>query len=220
MRVIGVRGLRGGVGATSIVAGLAWAAARQGARVLVVDLCQDNLLGLHLGRPHDEQSGWSQLTDPSLQWRDTVLKCTVDIDLLAHGGADAMASLDWLQQFSGYDLILLDMPPGLALPWLSLQLTVIHADANCHVRLYRHQLDPNERLLLTQFSSRRALQQDLLELWLQAGLPILSVRLHRDEVMACALAAKQPAGAYAPESMIAHELTEIASWCLRGELAQ
>lgn len=220
MRVVGVRGLRGGVGATSIVAGLAWAAARQGARVLAVDLCQDNLLGLHFGRPHDEQSGWSQLVEPATQWRDMVQRCVVDIDLLAHGGAEGSNAFEWLQQLSGYDLILLDMPPGLSLPLLALQLTVIQADANCHVRLYRHPRAANERLLLTQFSSRRALQQDLLDLWLQAGLPILSVRLHRDEVMACALAAKQPAGAYAPQSMIAHELADIANWCLRGELLQ
>lgn len=218
MKVIGIRGLRGGVGTTSIVAGLAHALAQQGMHVLAVDLCQDNMLGLHFGIPNDEQSGWSNLINPSKQWHDNVLKYANNIDLLLHGGKRVSAPLDWLQQLSGYNLILLDMPLGLDLTWLNQQLTVIHADTNCHVRLYRHQIAHNEQFLLSQFSSRRALQQDLLELWLQAELPILQVKLHRDEMMVCALAAKQPIGYYAPESMIANEIVEIANLCLQEQI--
>ena len=46
------------------------------------------------------------------------------------------------------------------------------------------------------------------------GLPLLGLRLHRDEAMAEAMAAKQPVGRYAPTSLIAHELTALACWCL------
>jgi len=94
------------------------------------------------------------------------------------------------------------------------RLTIVNADANCHVRLYRHVWEDGERLLVTQFTSRRALQQDLLDLWQAGGLPLLGLRLHRDEAMAEAMAAKQPVGRYAPTSLIAHELTALACWCL------
>ena len=46
MNLVALQGIRGGVGTTSIVAGLALAAREQGARVLAVDLCEDNLLGI------------------------------------------------------------------------------------------------------------------------------------------------------------------------------
>ncbi|WP_162540844.1 cellulose synthase operon protein YhjQ/BcsQ, partial [Aeromonas caviae] len=69
MKVIALQGIRGGVGTTAIVAGLAQAAHEQGARVLAVDLCPDNQLGIHLGLPHDDPGGWSRLTQPAREWR-------------------------------------------------------------------------------------------------------------------------------------------------------
>ena len=112
------------------------------------------------------------------------------------------------------DLVLLDLPMGQLLGLPCKRLTIVNADANCHVRLYRHVWEDGERLLVTQFTSRRALQQDLLDLWQAGGLPLLGLRLHRDEAMAEAMAAKQPVGRYAPTSLIAHELTALACWCL------
>ena len=136
------------------------------------------------------------------------------LDLLPHGGQQGASAGAWLQALEGYDLVLLDLPLG-PLPALPCQLlTVVNADANCHVRLHRHAWATGERLLVTQFTSRRALQQDLLDLWQAAGLPLLGLRLHRDEAMAEAMAAKQPVGRYAPTSLIAHELTALACWCL------
>ncbi|WP_290437343.1 cellulose synthase operon protein YhjQ/BcsQ [Aeromonas caviae] len=69
MKAIALQGIRGGVGTTAIVAGLAQAAHEQGARVLAVDLCPDNQLGIHLGLPHDDPGGWSRLTQPAREWR-------------------------------------------------------------------------------------------------------------------------------------------------------
>ncbi|MGL5564712.1 MAG: cellulose synthase operon protein YhjQ/BcsQ, partial [Plesiomonas sp.] len=72
MITVALQGIRGGVGTTSIVAGLALAARRQGARVLAVDLCPDNQLPLHFGRPHDEVCGWGLLADPTNNWRSAI----------------------------------------------------------------------------------------------------------------------------------------------------
>ena len=63
-------------------------------------------------------------------------------------------------------------------------------------------------------TSKRALQQGLLDLWLAGGLPLLNLHLHRDEAMAEAMAAKLPVGRYAPTSLVAHELAALATWCL------
>ncbi|MGU5688363.1 cellulose biosynthesis protein BcsQ [Aeromonas caviae] len=213
MKVIALQGIRGGVGTTAIVAGLAQAAHEQGARVLAVDLCHDNLLGIHLGLPHADARGWSRLADPAREWRSALYHYEEGLDLLSHGGGEG-ASAEWLAGIDGYDLVLLDLPLG-PVPALPCRLlTIVNADANCHVRLHRHAWAAGELLLVTQFSSRRALQQDLLDLWQAAGLPLLGLRLHRDEAMAEAMAAKQPVGRYAPTSLIAHELASLASWCL------
>lgn len=222
MNRVALQGIRGGVGTTSVVAGLAWAAQEQGARVLAVDLCPDSLLGIHLGLPHDEAGGWSQLSDPAREWRSALHPYERGLDLLPYGGQpnDSQsngASLDWLQAIDGYDLLLLDLPVKAALEIPCRRLTVVNADANCHVRLYRRAWVTDERLLVTQFTSSRALQQDLLDLWFAAGLPQLTQRLHRDEAMAEAMAAKQPVGRYAPTSLIAHELDALALWCLMRE---
>lgn len=217
MNLVALQGIRGGVGTTSIVAGLALAAREQGARVLAVDLCQDNLLGIHLGLPHDDPRGWSRLADPAGEWPSALYRYEEGLDLLPHGGAAGVSAGSWLASVTGYDLVLLDVPTT-GLPSLPCRrLLVVNADANCHVRLHRHRWEADERLLVTQFTSRRALQQDLLDLWQAGGLPLLNLRLHRDEAMAEAMAAKQPVGRHAPASLIAHELSALASWCLGGD---
>lgn len=214
MITVALQGIRGGVGTTSIVAGLALAAWRQGARVLAVDLCPDNQLPLHFGRPHDEVCGWGLLADPAHSWR-TVIHCwRPGLDLLAQGGVAGPLSVDWLSAVEGYDLVLLDLPAGVTPVAVTRLLTVVNADANAHTRLYRHLFVPHEQVVVTQFTSRRALQQDLLDLWMEAGIPMLSIRLHRDESMAEAMAAKLPVGEYAPDSLIAHKLDALARWCI------
>ncbi|MGY3927075.1 cellulose synthase operon protein YhjQ/BcsQ [Aeromonas simiae] len=214
MMRVGLQGLRGGVGTTSIVAGLAYAAWQQGARVLVVELNREGQLGLHFGLPYDTPGGWSVLRHPEQEWRQALHHCQDGLDLLLHGGEEG--AYPWLEQLDGYDLLLLDLPRSQRIPHLDRYLTVVNADANCHVRLYQHEFVPNEQVLVTQFTSRRALQQDLLELWLDGGVPLLSIRLHRDEAMAESLAAKQPVGQYQPESLIASELVALAHWCLES----
>lgn len=53
MRLVAIQGLRGGCGSTSIVAGLASALAMLHEPVVAIDLCPNNVLGLHFGLPFD-----------------------------------------------------------------------------------------------------------------------------------------------------------------------
>ena len=78
----------------------------------------------------------------------------------------------------------------------------------------RHRWAADERLLVTQFTSHRALQQDLLDLWQAGGLPCSPLRLHRDEGDGRGhgrQAAGRPPCPYQPDRPRAGGL---ASWCL------
>ncbi|MFR9719480.1 cellulose synthase operon protein YhjQ/BcsQ [Aeromonas diversa] len=215
MITIALNGLRGGVGTSATVAGIAHAAWQAGRRVLALGLCPNNQLALHFGLSIDA-AGWRELADPASQWQQALHTWQPGLDLLPHGQGSEPGSPAWLSAISGYDLLLLDLPVG-GVAAADRRLTLLHADANCHVRLFQHKVAAGERLLVTQFDSSRALQQDLMELWRQGSLPLLNMRLHRDEAMAEAMALKQPVGAHAPDSLIAHELAALAQWCLAPE---
>ncbi|MFM7969619.1 cellulose synthase operon protein YhjQ/BcsQ [Aeromonas sp. A-5] len=182
MITVALQGIRGGVGTSSIVAGWRWRPGSRGPGCWLVDRARTTCR-LHLGRPHDEPCGWGLLADPARQWRDGApLLARIWICWL-RAVLRGLLSVDWLSAVEGYDLVLLDLPAGVTPVAESTQLlTVVNADANCHTRLYRHHLVPQEQVVVTQFTSRRALQQDLLDLWMEGGLPLLSIRLHRDEV--------------------------------------
>ncbi|QCG46741.1 cellulose synthase operon protein YhjQ/BcsQ [Aeromonas schubertii] len=122
MITIALNGLRGGVGTSATVAGIAHAAWQAGRRVLALGLCPNNQLALHFGLSIDT-AGWCSLADPASQWQ-------------------------------------------------------------------------------------------------QAKLPLLNMRLHRDEAMAEAMALKLPVGEHAPDSLVNRELTALAQWCLSPEGAQ
>lgn len=218
MITIALNGLRGGVGTSATVAGIAHAAWKEGHRVLALGLCPNNQLALHFGLSIDA-AGWCSLVDPASQWQQALHTWQPGLDLLPHGQGSEQGSPAWLSAISGYDLLLLDLPVG-GVAAANRRLTLVHGDANCHVRLFQYQFEETERLLVTQFDSSRALQQELMELWQQAKLPLLNMRLHRDEAMAEAMALKLPVGEHAPDSLVNRELTALARWCLSPEGAQ
>lgn len=64
MAVLGLQGVRGGVGTTTITAALAWSLQMLGENVLVVDACPDNLLRLSFNPPSglgQSDAGWPGL---------------------------------------------------------------------------------------------------------------------------------------------------------------
>ncbi len=60
MAVLGLQGVRGGVGTTTITAALAWSLQMLGENVLVVDACPDNLLRLSFNVDFYPPSGLGQ----------------------------------------------------------------------------------------------------------------------------------------------------------------
>ena len=60
MKRLTMRAMRGGLGATSLLADLALALHEQGERVLLVDLSPDNMLRLHFNVDIGLESGWAR----------------------------------------------------------------------------------------------------------------------------------------------------------------
>ncbi|GHA15985.1 cellulose biosynthesis protein BcsQ [Oceanisphaera arctica] len=237
MPVIALQGIRGGVGTTSVTAGLAWALRRLGERVLVIDFSPDNQLCLHFNAPLSLTAGWARAELDASPWHQEALRYEEGLDLLPFGHLSVAEHPRWLAQHrqepgrwmqyltqlrdSGdYDWLLLDLPAAdsaCAERWRAAAdavFCVLTADANSHIRLHRQQMPPGSRLLLNQFSADSRLQQDLQQYWRQHLDALLPLSIHRDEAMAEALAAKQPVGEYSAISLAADELNVLAGWCL------
>lgn len=229
MTVLALSGIRGGVGTTSLVAGLGFALQQMGQRALLIDFSPRNLLRLHCNLALDAVEGWARF-DASGEgdWSDALMQVVGELYLLPHGRVDsvAQASGAWpqrLQQLQRrFDWVLLDLPPevpGVTVPPPALgegvpRLRVLEADAACHAVL--HVEGAGEApLLINRFDPLSQLQRDLLLLW-RARLEgrLVPQVIHRDEAMAGALAWKSPLGYYAGDSLAAQDVRSLATWCM------
>lgn len=237
MTVVALQGLRGGVGTTSITAGLAWALKQLGEKVLVVDLCPDNMLRLHFNMPFDIPRGWARAGADKTPWQQSAMRYAPELDFLPFGQLTLAELDDWannarnrpdywqdalsaLKTGGGYQWILLDIPFSYPLIERSLlnavdrHITVITPTMNDHIRLHQQALPKESYLLINQFLTNSLLQQDLHLLWLQSIERLIPVLIHRDEAVPEALAVKKPIGEYSSDSLSANEIMTLANWCL------
>ncbi|QCI11588.1 cellulose synthase operon protein YhjQ [Pseudomonas putida] len=235
MTVLALSGVRGGVGTTSLVAALGFALRRLGQRVLLLDLCPQNLLRLHCNHALQATEGWARAECDGQLWSEPLLQVADELYLLPHGRLEA-AELGQMGQAHGagaalwpqrlgqlrrhFDWLLLDLPaavPGLAMPGLGGEveyLRVLEADAACHA-LLSLDMAGQGTLLLNRFDPISPLQRDLLLLWRERfGARLAPQVVHRDEAMAGALAWKSPLGHYAGDSLAARDVGSLATWCI------
>ena len=237
MTIIALQGVRGGVGATAVTAGLAWALQAIGESVLVIDLSFDNIIRLHFNMPFVETTGWARAVIDGTSWHKSALRYMPLLDFLPFGTlskrelttieASAQNNPNFLKdkllqltRTNYYRFILLDLPSYntvLARSGLALSDTIfsiLYPDANTQLRLHQQAFRSGTHFLINQYSPHYPLQHDLHVLW-QKTLPnLIPVTLHHDEAMAESLANKQPVGEYAPESLAAEEILTFANWCL------
>ncbi len=83
--VLGLQGVRGGVGTTSVTAALAWSLQVLGESVLVIDACSDNLLRMSFNVDFTHANGWGRALLDDKDWRDAGLRYTSQLDLLPFG---------------------------------------------------------------------------------------------------------------------------------------
>ena len=233
MIAMSLRGVRGGVGTSSTVAALGHALHALGQKVLLVDMCPENSLGLHFNMDLAPREGWARATLDQQPWHEHAWVVEPGLCVLPYGQLkpSEVFALDallieqpklWTQRkaalANGFDWIIFDLPqrlPGhMSNPPCSLAMMVINADAACHV-LLQPQLAQTPLFLVNRFDAASQLQRDLLLIWQQRyAHALVPVNLHADEAMGEALARSEPAGRYAPASLIALDIISLASWCL------
>jgi len=233
MIAISLRGIRGGVGTSSTLAALAYALHALGQRVLVVDMCPENTLGLHFNLDLAPRDGWARATLDQQPWQQQAWTVTPGLCVLPYGqleGAeltrlDAML-LDSPQLWSkrqasldqAFDWVLFDLPqrlPGHAgNAQCAFSFTVLNADAACHVLLQTHARQGTV-FVVNRYDAGSQLQRDLALIWHHRyAASVVPINLHADEAMGEALASREPVGRYAPCSLIAQDIISLASWCL------
>lgn len=234
MAILGLQGVRGGTGVTSITAALAWALQLLGETVLAIDASPDNMLRFFsiptsiirtAGRGRCSTAGTGATRVCAI--RNISICCR-----LASSAPHERENADQLQPALGamaeavqrlqsqYRWLLLDLPNGYSpltrelLTLCDRTLVVVHPDANSHIRLHQQPLPANSDILINDLRVGSQLQEDLYQLWLESQPRILPVTIHRDEAMAECLAAKQPLGEYRQDSLAAEEVLTLANWCL------
>lgn len=236
MAILGLQGVRGGVGTTSLTAALAWALQILGENVLVIDASPDNLLRMSFNVDFVHQGGWARSLLDGQDWRDAGLRYTSQLDLLPFGQLTVQerenpqawqetlgeigSAIQALKASGRYSWILLDLPYGaspLTGQLVSLcdhTLAIAQVDANCHIRLHQQALPAGAHILINDLRIGSQLQDDLYQAWLQSQRRLLPIVIHRDEAMAECMASKQPLGEYRSDSLAAEEVLTLANWCL------
>ncbi|MCW8410069.1 cellulose biosynthesis protein BcsQ [Legionella sp. PATHC035] len=237
MPVIALQGLRGGVGVTSIAAGLAWALQQLNESVLVIDFTTDNLLRLHFNMPFEHKEGWVRSYLENHDWKESTHSYNHQLSYLPFGKitqADRAELENKLQKNPFFwqknienvlaknecRWILLDLPSDdtlltqQGLDSADFVLLLLTPDINCHTRLHQQKIPKHCYFLINHYSPAKPLQKDLFQLWQRVLPNFLPIILHSDEAIAESLAAKKPIGEFHAHSLIANDISELANWCM------
>ncbi|WP_338747004.1 cellulose biosynthesis protein BcsQ [Pseudomonas putida] len=230
MTSLALHGVRGGLGRSALLAALGYALQGVGERVLLIDLCPSNLLGLHFNLPLSTQEGWALAERQGRPVADAVYEVLDGLCLLPFGNLpdgvarpmpDAQAWRARQAELAGhFDWVLFDLPqlpPDTAGHSIETDVRVLVAEAEMasHLLLGRQPVERYDMLLVNRYDPASRLQSDLLMVWrdlFRDRLPIQVV--HRDEAFLEALACKAPLGHYAPQSLACRDVQSLAVRCL------
>ncbi|HEN8798506.1 cellulose biosynthesis protein BcsQ [Pseudomonas sp. CM27] len=229
MTSLALHGVRGGLGRSALLAALGYALHGVGERVLLVDLCPSNLLGLHFNLPLDTCEGWALAERQGRPFGDAVYQVLDGLCLLPFGNLSAGAPPPVLDadawrvrqaELAGhFDWVLFDLPqlPGDGAGGVKTDVRVLVAEAEMasHLLLGRRPVEHYDLLLVNRYDPASRLQSDLLMVWrdlFRDRLPLQVV--HRDEAFLEALACKAPLGHYAPQSLACRDVQSLAVRCL------
>nr|WP_268991641.1 cellulose biosynthesis protein BcsQ [Limnobaculum eriocheiris] len=233
-----IQGIRGGCGATSVCAALAWDLAQAGQSVLVVDFSINNLLRLHFNHDWKSKEGWVS-TLKQQQSSPSIISYSPGIDYLPFGYSgkeiyslindglfyqkehqpDKLPGFLEFLSFDDYQWVIIDCSSTLSsLNDLSnsladINLILLNPDVGSHVLLEQNSFPVNSYFLINGFSPTSLIQQDISHIWQQNLFGLIPVILHRDEAMAESLAVKKTLGEYQPGSLIAQDIHQLALWC-------
>jgi len=234
---IAVAARKGGVGKTTIACGVASVLAKQGRKVLVVDLDPQSNAAYALG------------VDPTAPGTAELLMGNQANPLEANPGLYVLPGgpnltnqtiqslhpedLADLVKVMPYDAVVLDCPPGNEslerLGLVAAQATLVVTNAHPFAIMganrvmgilesyrNRERRGPQQwALVLSQVDERRALDKELPAQLVQRYSDIQHFTLHQDTNLSQAGAQQIPLMDYAPRSRSAEELTAIAQWIIK-----
>ncbi|RII77131.1 cellulose biosynthesis protein BcsQ [Pseudomonas monteilii] len=230
MTSLALHGVRGGLGRSALLAALGYALQSVGERVLLIDLCPSNLLGLHFNLPLDTSEGWALAEREGRPYSDAVYEVLDGLHLLPFGHLPGSARQPvpdaqvWrarqAELAEHFDWLLFDLPQWQADTAgngieTDVRVLVAEAEMASHLLLGRRPVECYDMLLVNRYDAASRLQSDLLMVWrdlFRDRLPIQVV--HRDEAFLEALACKAPLGLYAPQSLACRDVQSLAVRCL------
>lgn len=230
MKLMTVGTLRGGAGATTVAAMAAEALVGQGARVLLLDACPENMLRLFFPIAYEAQDGWAHApqawTEQAFEVQERLVLCPFGQPADGAQALNADAAVEfWMQSLPRlapeFDWVIADIGvigPGSA-SWRRtafMDLIVLNPDIGTHVRMGQSSLlAPESRLLINQFDPARKLSADLVLDWrVRYADQLLPVFVHRDEALHEALAKRMTIADYMPRSAAALDFSALAVWAL------
>lgn len=238
MPIIGLQGIKEGVGTTSITAGLGWALKSIGESCLMIDCSPRNLLRLNFNIELSNPKGWAYASICNQPLQTHGFKYCKNLYLLPYGHlSDAQQSLSdqtlhgengplksliyKLKQKHPRWWILINLPardrlftPLTSSP-ISHYITVLNTDAQSLSLIPRIEDPMNSRFfLLNKHRCESALQNDIKTLLQERISNLLPVIIHEDEAIMESLARKLPPGQLRRQSLAAEEFLSLASWCV------
>src|SRR5215469_4187957 len=235
--VLAVFSLAGGVGKTSMVATLGRALASSGEKVLLTDTTSHGLLPFYFGAS-ELKPGVVRTFAPPVGSADAPIHL-LSFDLLGRGGD--LEAQDWLAEEltrngQGMQRVLVDLSPSV--PWVLRRLAKMNSivivpmapdmssviSLNTVERFFADVTDANgkpvhPRYVLNGFDASQPLHLDVREvLRQQLGDRLLPFVIRRSPAVSVAVAEGMTVMDYAPETAVAGDVLNLASW-LRTQAA-
>ncbi len=225
-----LKGIKGGTGATSMVANLACVLKKSGSDVIAIDLDSKSDLGLHFGLPWQYNHGWSNEQDFE-QALEHFHQDSDGIVFLPFGdkSVSTAALFDFINNCNKLDYnnnawLLFDCPAHIDITHYPLDkndivIEIVNCDAICHSLIYKklQTLKHTDNqwkhfFLVNRYNSASTLEFDLFSLW-QSTLPLMApFFINSDEVIKESTAYRNVALNCAPYSVANDDFETLAGW--------
>lgn len=230
MQRVFVKGIKGGVGTTSVVANLVSVLKKLSINIIAIDLDAKSDLGLHLGLPWKVTSGWSNTT----AFTDTLTmfyQSSDGVKFLPHGDgytsteAVIQTVTDCQQLFDEPDSwLVFDCPAHIDISHYKLMkddivIELVNCDAICHSLMFKrlntlNSLTDNWQhyFLVNKYNCAVTFEFDLYSLW-QSTMPLMApLFINSDEVIKESVAYRNVTTHCAPHSIANDDFETLAGW--------
>ncbi|NMP01897.1 cellulose synthase operon protein YhjQ [Pseudoalteromonas arctica] len=231
MQRVFIKGIKGGLGSTSVVANLACVLKKSDVDVVAIDLDAKSDLGLHFGLPWKYTKGWSN----EVRFEDALTHFHQDNDgiiFLPFGDNDDTSTDNITKMvnkcknlnYNNEAWILFDCPSHVNLSHYPLEkddivIELVNCDAICHSLIYRRlqklknsYTNWKHYFLVNRYNSASTLEFDLFSLW-QSTLPLMApFFINSDEVIKESTAYRNVALNCAPYSVANDDFETLAGW--------